>query len=388
MSKKKDPMALFEVLSKQDNPESATKVPAWMKRKAAEPAQGDAPEVPQDAETEAIQDETDGDYIAEPPPAPAAEELQELVEADEIDEAADEYDEEIDEDLPEEDDLDDIDETPEAHEAEQDPADALDELDDEELDDEDDITEYDADELPEEDVEEFSAETERAAADPTPQVEAVTPPKLPAEIPPAIPEPAASPAEPWLDMSDQRVRLSLPILTAAIAAGCILVALVAAFTIGWLAAPGPSPKEATLGDAAVSAPVDTQGPPPLNSQNRPAMVATTTGQRSPDRQYLIIETLRGASQDDLNEADRIVAFVAQRGLPADIQLTGRNTNPRYVVWSLQGFLDRESPEAKAFVEKVQGVGEAYFERYGTYRFRQEREGRPQPFWVSGKQEKQ
>jgi hypothetical protein len=382
VSKKKDPMALFEVLSKQDNPESATKVPAWMKRKAAEQAQSDAPDVPQDAEAEAIDEETDDNYVVEPPPAPAAEELQKLAESqtDEIDDATDGYSEEIDENLREDDDeLDEADETDDDLDDE-----SLDNesLDNESLDDEDDTTEYDADELPDEDIEEYPAETQ-ATAGHTPQVQAAPPPPLPDDVPTP-----ARPAEPWLDISDQRVRLSLPILTAAITAGCIMVALVAAFTIGWLAAPGPGPAaEADSISDAQSDSARAQAPPPLNNQDRPAMVATTTGQRSPDRQYLIIETLRGASQDDLNEADRIVAFTAEHGLPADIQLTGRNTNPRYVVWSLQGFLDRESPEAEAFVEKVQRVGETYFERYGTYRFRQERDGRAQPFWVSGKQEK-
>lgn len=352
MSKKKDPMALFEILSKQDNPESATKVPAWMKRKPAEQAEPETPNVPDDAADEAIE-ETPAppeESLAEPETGEDEPDTKDL-DTQDTDEDVEEDHEEIDEDLPD----DQIDE---------------DEIDDEDEDlDDNDITEYDDDDLPE----------ETSDAPPTPG------PIRPAmSMAPLIPgQPVETPVEPWLDVSDQRVRLSLSMLTACIAAGCILVAIIMAFTFGRLTAPDAPATSA--GD--VAPPTADVTPPPLGNQDRPAMVATTTGQRSPDRQYLIIETLQGAGETDLAEADRIVAFVGQRGLPADIKRTGRDENAKYVVWSLQGFLDHESPEANAFVQDVERIGEAYFNQYGTYRFRQERQGQPQPFWVSGKQER-
>jgi hypothetical protein len=417
-------MALFEILSKQDNPESATKVPAWMKRRQAEQADDEAHPVPEPVD-EAV-DETDN-KTADVPAEPATEETatpedgeyvgddivieeptDEGVEADADEDEYEQADmeqrpadantddepaEDTGDDIVDEvdEDLDDATPTDDALEAASDDEydEALDEEDDEALadgeesSDDEDETEYDADET------DLMAELQPPPVEDTDDTQAAPqPPGLPA---PAAPGPATPPATPWLALHGQGLRVTLSWIWAGVAAAALLLVLLMSFWLGRATAPDAEPTVAPPTPPAEPGP---EGIAPLPPDERlqdvetaaQAVVESRSGQRLPDRQYLVIQTLMGDSDADQDEAQRIASFVANRGLPADVVRVGSGDRRKYAVWSLLGFRDRSSRSAQEHVEKVERIGKDYFDEYGTYDFRQVRGGQRRPFWVSGKAE--
>ncbi|MBS3820902.1 MAG: hypothetical protein GVY16_03485 [Planctomycetes bacterium] len=392
MGKKKDPMALFEILSQQDNPGSATKVPEWMRRKAAE--QADEP-APAPLETDGAAEETtpDGkcgpDEAAEDVAIVASEgDLPEEVAPAEPDTEDDDRDEPVDEGQ----------------------ADGIvdDEVDEETAAEADEETQYDVDAPANDDLEadEPVEVGPVAAEEPAEENRPEAPPELtpheqefvgayareltgvPEQKETTPPPASAGRSEPWLSIAGQRVSISLSVLKAMVAIGVVMILLVLMFLLGRLTAPKTfAPAEpADAGQAEIPALPPIEGLRPMSPTTEPVK-ATQTGQRDPRRQYLVIQTLSGTDDEDLAEAERIMQFAARHDLPADIQIMGTGDNRRYVVWSLLGVADRDSDAAAEHVRKVERVGKAYFETYGTYDFRQQRQGRAQPFWVSGKVER-
>lgn len=139
--------------------------------------------------------------------------------------------------------------------------------------------------------------------------------------------------------------------------------------------------------ATSDAPRDYPSLPALDVPDAPAVC--TSGQRDADRFFLIYLTLRGNGDADKAEADRIVRFCAERGLPADMVELQVGEQPRVAVWGLLGFRFHNSKAALDHARTVEEVGEAYYRKYKTYRFPQRRrkDGTLHPFFVSGQAER-
>lgn len=207
------------------------------------------------------------------------------------------------------------------------------------------------------------------------------------ETSPAGPEAWPSTA-PWrAQPPDEQVLLRLRIVPAMLLLGCVGVLLVAAFVIGRVTAPPaavPSGGEASDGNALAGTGTP---PPPLNlspAHKPDPPVATTSGQRDPGRYYLIIESLKGKSQDDFREAERILDFCRSRDIPADMVLMG----DRLAIWSLLGFRSDTSPEALRHARQVEDIGKEYFKEHRTYKFlqRKSENGPFNPYFYSGRSE--
>ncbi len=193
---------------------------------------------------------------------------------------------------------------------------------------------------------------------------------------------------PWrAQPSDEQVLLRLRVVPAMLLLGCVGVLLVAAFVIGRVTAPRPTEPVAD-GSADENALAET-GPqrPPLNlspAHKPDPPMAATSGQRDPQRYYLIIESLKGKSQEDFGEAERIIEFCQARDIPADMVLLG----DRLAIWSLLGFRSDTSDEALRHARQIEDIGKEYFSKYRTYRFlqRKKADGPFSPFFYTGRSE--
>ncbi|MCK4277143.1 MAG: hypothetical protein KAX78_11545 [Phycisphaerae bacterium] len=183
---------------------------------------------------------------------------------------------------------------------------------------------------------------------------------------PSVPEkgPALAPAQPgeqMLSAQAGRVRFSLGYAVCAAAAAGLLLLLVAAFWAGRATAP----KTAEPFEAGVVPP---HRPDVLSSSaESPALPS-----REKAKYNLIIERLKGSSDAELAEAQRIVNFLAERGEPADIQTFRLGGKEFYGVWSLRPFNTETGPQQVKFAERIEELGRQYFQKHRTYRFQQRR----------------
>ncbi len=103
------------------------------------------------------------------------------------------------------------------------------------------------------------------------------------------------------------------------------------------------------------------------------------GKRVAERNYLIIERVKGDADQDRQDAEHIKLFCERNGLPAQVVRLGR----AFGIWSFTGFLDPNGPAAKAYLAKVENVGENYFNAYGKYKFRVKTKAGVPPFGAGG-----
>ncbi len=172
----------------------------------------------------------------------------------------------------------------------------------------------------------------------------------------------------------ERIEIAIDFLGAMVALGLLLTIPVFAFLIGWWVAPGGEDTADTVETAAAKPPLPAGGhkpAPPQPAKNGDDAEPVETGlvakdsRRDADRYYPIIQILQGDSEQDKNEAQRIIAFLRSRGLYADAKYKNKG---RMVVWSLRGFASRESAATEKFAEKIEKLGSEYFAKYQTYKF--------------------
>lgn len=339
MAKKKDSQALFEVLSRSEDPRRSMHLPDWAKPKKPAEIQSTEPETteePASESSEAIkpaptvpEDETSA------PQADAAEQT-----------AVEPVEEPIVEDQPEADADNASDNETEDMETEPLPLESAVETEEPET------LEEPVSAAPADALEEVSTEPEAVVEPAPPAADWVSP--------------TGRSEEPMLRVEEDRVVLSLNFLLAMAILSAVLVALVAAFVLGQATAPEtivelPAP-------AAPVAPVDDiELLPAVGAQDRPELAEP--GQRSADRYYLIYEIVDGSAMD---EAMRIVEFCQQRGLPAEIYEISypRDQTKQLAIWSRLGFRSPQSPAALDHARNVEKIGQEYYKTHGTYDFAQ------------------
>lgn len=183
-------------------------------------------------------------------------------------------------------------------------------------------------------------------------------PSVPEKRPAMVP---ARPGEQILSAQAGRARFSLSYTVCAAAAAGLLLLLVAAFWAGRATAPKTTePFEAGV---VPSYRPDVLSPP----TESPALPGREKG-----KYYLIIERLKGSSDADLAEAQRIINFLAESGEPADIQTFRLGGKEFYGVWSLRRFDTEAGPQQVKFAERIEGLGRQYLRKHRTYRFQQRR----------------
>ena len=179
----------------------------------------------------------------------------------------------------------------------------------------------------------------------------------------------------FVEVHGDRLHLSINVVVAMLLLGAILVLWVGAFVVGRITAPGP-----TLANGDASGDVNPDAPRiPLRTLDVP--VEATAGQYSPDRSYLLIQSLASNTEADRKAADKIVAYCVGLSMPAEVF----KTSTRFLVVSRMGFRSPASKEARSYASKVHDAGKAYQQRTrGSYAFSQVNEGRPSPKYISGK----
>ena len=174
------------------------------------------------------------------------------------------------------------------------------------------------------------------------------------------------PAEPILQVKNDKFIITMgPILTI-ISIGTMLVLLVSAFMVGRITAS----ESANLGTNAVSTnsgqsdqgntndKLDNAGEQNTDNQPKdPMIIAKSYNDRIDGRFYLAIQKLSSVSKSDLKNAKEIAKFCNKHDLPCDIAKLGGY----YFVWSRNGFASKTSPEAKEFIKKVEKVGKEYLD---------------------------
>ncbi len=189
---------------------------------------------------------------------------------------------------------------------------------------------------------------------------------------------------PIFKIAGDRIRLSVNFVTAGVIVLIIFTLLLAAYVIGKKTA---SPSGQDTSAASVGQTVPGQDKPALPGSEAEVLkipdgpVEAAPGHRDPKRYYLVIETLKGATSEDYDDAEEIINFCAARGLPAEMV----NINGRFAVWCLLGFKSRISDAALEHTRTVERVGEEYFAKKKTYMFmqRNKKGGELRPFFKRG-----
>lgn len=204
-------------------------------------------------------------------------------------------------------------------------------------------------------------------------------PSAPDERPRVEPDRAAptmrepgGPAEPMFATAGGRLRVSLNYLTCTIIVLGLVLALAGAFVLGRATAPAPpveKPGKTTAGAGQVKGPV--------REARRPV---TRMPQRVSGKYYLVIETLKGITHADEDEATRIADFCKQNGEPAE----PRMWRGKIIVWSLTAF---DSPRSEAAIRHARfiqdNLGKEYFNpgKNRIYKFLQMRSGKFDPYYL-------
>jgi hypothetical protein len=167
----------------------------------------------------------------------------------------------------------------------------------------------------------------RAAAVPTPAAPTARAPK-------AAPATFAPPAgEPILQTGNGRLRISLNYVSSLVLVGGILLLLAGTFVLGRKTAPGGPTETVSAGTGEVR----------------------TVYHRYPDRLYLVLARVQGATGAARQQAEQVAAFFADNGLPASLIEHEGN----WLVWSLKPFGARRSYESQQFAERVRSVSARY-----------------------------
>jgi len=221
-------------------------------------------------------------------------------------------------------------------------------------------------------------------------------------VAPPPPPPAAEPAAPgaaaraWSSLASGTggqltLRLSYThlLLAAAVLALVVIVSVWAAYRLGSATRQDNPPAKTTMAEKTPLGPHVVAGnadvaksksgsPAPAAATGEPAATAT----RVSGKYYLVIQSLVGATTEDQAEAEQIRAWCAQHGEPATVatHTLAKTGKSRYIVWSLRPFDSPSSAEALNYGRKIEALGRDYKARYKRYDFRQQRDGKFDPWF--------
>jgi hypothetical protein len=224
------------------------------------------------------------------------------------------------------------------------------------------------------------AATAETLAPPAGDEPAAAPPPMP---PPADQTPAFDPfqrqalSEPLFQAADGRVKISLNYITAGATALGIIVALVFFFYLGrWTGrrAVAPPPDGGVVaGGGQAHGPGVTPGVPAGPDSNVPAHAAREHG-----KYYLIIDRMKGDSENDRLDALAAADYCKTNGYPCTLGKSGN----RWALVGIKGFDSYGSREAMEYAAAVEAIGKNYRAPpgRGKYSFGQHRGANLDPSW--------
>jgi hypothetical protein len=177
------------------------------------------------------------------------------------------------------------------------------------------------------------------------------------------------------------------LLAAAVLTLVIIVSVWAAYRFGLGSNPPKPAANATLSQRTPLGPQVVALKGGAAKSGSPAVAGAPpapTAVRVPGKYYLVIQSLVGASKEDKVEAEQIMAWCAQQGEPATVatHTSTRTGKSRCIVWSLRPFDSPSSAEALNYARKIEALGKNYNAQYKRYDFRQQKDGKFDPwFWV-------
>jgi hypothetical protein len=103
--------------------------------------------------------------------------------------------------------------------------------------------------------------------------------------------------------------------------------------------------------------------------------------RVPGKHYLVIQAMKGDSQQDHDDALKIATWLTkEKNEPAEVcQFSGGSK--AYFVWSFKPFDSDKGPQAEAYAKKIEELGQQYKKLYGQYWFGQHNKGKLDPWYV-------
>ena len=175
--------------------------------------------------------------------------------------------------------------------------------------------------------------------------------------PPPPPVAPRSRTAPLLAIAGQRLQFSLNYISCLILAAALLVLLGGAFWLGRKTAPAPPDPDRMPAEFRAGL---------LDGQTGPGQQHSELPRRIPGKYYIVIESMEGATEQHLKEANRIAEFCITKGEPAEV----RTYRSRYVVWSLTPFDSPNDEKARSHALTIEKYGGEYFAKHRTYRFQQ------------------
>jgi hypothetical protein len=191
--------------------------------------------------------------------------------------------------------------------------------------------------------------------------------------PPPMPEPSpfspTAPYEPMLSVADNRVKISMNYATGGVVVAGLVVSLLFVFFLGRYSVRTSGPAPATS-DAAGGR--DTSYHPGADPN-----AALNPGERVKGKYYLIIDRMKGMTDDDKQDAVAIADYCQKCNYPCNVVKYGTQC---YAVLSLKPFDSPGSREAMDYAKAIEDLGKKYKPPQGRskYNFSQERSGRLDP----------
>jgi hypothetical protein len=177
----------------------------------------------------------------------------------------------------------------------------------------------------------------------------------------------------------RRIQLTMTQTGWMIAAGGALVLLVCAFLLGRYSTPRPPgvPAIGPAGGNAAGLGVK-GGAPAINVGPE----AGAPAKRVVGKYYLVIQGIPDKTTKHYQDAEAIVAFMKENGVPADI----RESKESYLVWSLDPMDKNDDEKALAYVKRIEDLGKKYKTK-GGYNFSQAASPDGKPWFIAAKPDK-
>ncbi len=173
-----------------------------------------------------------------------------------------------------------------------------------------------------------------------------------------------------------KLRLSLDYTSCRVLAGVLVLLLAITFVLGRATAGNATGPDKTDQSAGVTG--ETDGETGGGNVSEIAHIQP----RVAGKYYLVIQGMQGETQTLRDQANKIVAYLGENNLAAEVRLWPGNPR-QFIVWSLDPYDISDSPQARQYVENIEALGQRYLAGGGQYDFRQNRDN---GWWIRHRSE--
>lgn len=113
------------------------------------------------------------------------------------------------------------------------------------------------------------------------------------------------------------------------------------------------------------------------------LAPASTAVRVPGKYYLVIQSIPGGGKAQLDEAAQIAGWCTANGEPATAAVYSQTRASKQwsIVWSLRPFDSPLAANAQEYGKKIETLGKTYKAQYKRYDFRQQNDGKFDPWFV-------